>query len=478
MSEKKCKIYTFPNKFRVIYQHLNQSLPITSIQVFCKVGSILETEKVRGISHFVEHMCFKGTKKMVHLNEVFENYDEIGAYINAYTEKEFTCYTLKCSDTYVENSTHILADMMLNSTIPKKEFLKEQKVVVEENIRNINDDEWFFFDKLNAIFYDGSSFAYPIDSIDYHPNDTTLKYEHVREWYKYFYHPENMVFSISTNIPFSKIIRVLKTSFFVTNTTIKKRCKSESESESDIALQFPDLNLLPIQKHHSKRIRVELFKKKGLSTNFIGVGFRTCNNKNKDKYLLILLKHVLNELSGRLFLLLREKHGLTYRSSCIVEHKEHTGFFLIQAETDPHKTIYDDITTTTKKKGKPDGVLPIIIDLIRNLREKGITQEELNRFKGNVKGKYLMDLENIDNVTSYNGIEYILSPNDAVFQKDFVEYNDIYKQHIHNITLAQIREVINTYFVAENMIVYIMGKEPSHTYDHDYIQELVEKHFF
>jgi predicted Zn-dependent peptidase len=154
MSEKKYKLYTFPNKFRVIYQHLNQSLPITSIQVFCKVGSILETEKVRGISHFVEHMCFKGTKKMVHLNEVFENYDEIGAYINAYTEKEFTCYTLKCSDTYVENSTHILADMMLNSTIPKKEFLKEQKVVVEENIRNINDDEWFFFDKLNAIFLD------------------------------------------------------------------------------------------------------------------------------------------------------------------------------------------------------------------------------------------------------------------------------------------------------------------------------------
>ena len=466
------KIYTFPNNFRVIYQPLKQSLPITSIQVFCKVGSILETEKVRGISHFVEHMCFKGTKKMVHLNEVFENYDEIGAYINAYTEKEFTCYTLKCSDIYVENSTHILADMMLNSTIPKKEFIKEQKVVVEENIRNVNDNEWFFFDKLNAIFYNGSSFAYPIDSIEYHPNDTTLKYEHVQEWYKYFYHPENMVFSISTNIPFSKIIRILKTSFFVSNISKK--------SISNIALQSPNLSLLPIQQTQSpKKIRVELFKKKGMSTNFIGVGFRTCNNKNNDKYTLNLLKHVLNELSGRLFLLLREKHGLTYRSSCIVEYKEHTGFFLIHAETDPHKTIYDDPTTKKNgKSGKPDGVLPIIIDLIRNLREKGITQEELNRFKGNIKGKYLMDLENIDNVTGYNGIEYILSPNDTSFQTDFVEYNDIYKKHIHNITLEQIQEVIRKYFVVENMIVYILGKEPSHNYNHDYIQELVEKHYF
>jgi hypothetical protein len=89
-----------------------------------------------------------------------------------------------------------------------------------------------------------------------------------------------------------------------------------------------------------------------------------------------------------------------------------------------------------------------------------------------------MDLENIDNITSYNGIEYILSPNDTIFQNDFVEYNDVYKHHIHNITLKQIHEGIRKYFVVENMIVYIMGKEPSHTYHHDYIQELVEKHFF
>ena len=469
----KYKTHIFPNNFRVIYQPLTQSLPITSIQVFCKVGSILETENVRGISHFVEHMCFKGTKKMIHLNEVFTNYDEIGAYINAYTEKEFTCYTLKCSDIYVENSTHILADMMLNSTIPKKEFIKEQKVVVEENIRNVNDNEWFFFDKLSEIFYNGSSFAYPIDSIDYHPNNTTFKYKHLLEWYQYFYHPENMIFSISTNISFSKIINILETSFFVktsiNHNNTKKRC-----SIPDIALPFPDLHLLPIQQEErEQKIRLELFKKKGMSTNFVGVGFRTCDNKNKDKYTLILLKHVLNELSGRLFFLLREKHGLTYRSTCTIENKEHTGFFLIHAETDPHKTIYDD--PSTKKSGKsvkPDGVLPIIIDLIRDLREKGITSEELKRFKGNIKGKYLMDLENIDNITSYNGIEYTLS------QKDFVEYTDIYEKHIHNITLEQIHEVIHKYFVVENMIVYILGKEPGHTYHHNYIQKLVERHFF
>ena len=458
------KIHTFPNSFRVIYQKPKQALPITSINVFCKVGSILETESVRGICHFLEHMCFKGTKKIIQPNEIFKSYDKIGAYINAYTEKEYTCYTAKCADEYVENSIQILSDMMLNSTIPEKEFIKEQKVVVEENIRNINDNEWFLFDKLIAIFYGGSSYAYPIDSIEYHPNDTILKYKNVLDWYGYFYNPENMVFSITSNISFSKIIRILKTTDF-----IKMKSKTmKFKSEFTLALPFPNLNLLPIHNTNKKqnKIRVEIFNKKGMSTNFIGVGFRTCNNKHPNKYPLDLLNHLLNELSGRLFNLLREEHGLTYRSNCMVDNKEHSGYFLIYVETDPHKTIYDG-------KGKNSGVLPIIIQLLCDLRKNGITKEELDRFKGNMKGKYLMNLENVDNITNYNGIEYILSLSDDNFNREFIDYNDIYETHIDKITKEQIQQVINEYFVVENMVVYILGeKTPSLTL----VEKIVSKY--
>jgi predicted Zn-dependent peptidase len=445
--------YTFPNGFRVIYQKPKQSLPITSIHVFCKVGSNLETETVRGICHFLEHMCFKGTKKMIQPNEIFQKYDQIGAYINAYTEKEYTCYTGKCSDEYVENSIQILSDMILNSTILKKEFTKEQKVIVEENIRNMNDNEWLLFDKLHAIFYDGSSYAYPIDSIEYHPNDSILKYKDVLEWYHFFYHPENMVFSITSNISFSTIMHILKNTDFVKMKSKGKQIKSNLT----IALPFPNLQLLPISIN--KKIRIELFNKKGMSTNYIGVGFRTCNRTHPDKYPLDLLNHLLNELSGRLFTLLREKNGLTYRSNCIVEHKEHTGYFLIYVETDPHKTIYDESNSKESTKKKP-GVLPIIIQLLCDLRKNGITKTELDRFKGNMKGKHLMHLENIDNITSYNGIESILaSPTQT---NRFIDYNDIYETYIENITKEQIQNVINEYFVVENMIVYILGeKTPS-----------------
>lgn len=447
-------IHTFPNGFRVIYQKPKQSLPITSVHVFCNVGSILETEKVRGVCHFVEHMCFKGTKQILNSTQLFTTYDEIGAYLNAYTEKEYTCYTLKCADAYIENSIHMLGDMVLNSVFSKTECIKEQKVIVEENIRDINDDEWFFFDKIHAIIYNGSSFAEPIDSINYHPNANILKYEDVLQWYKWFYHPEKMVLSVTSNIPFSEIINILKKSYFVK--TKSRRSEKIPTIINEISLQYPILDLLPINTQQNK-IKIEIFKKKGMSTNFVGVGFRTCNKTKIDKYPLQLLNHVLNGLSGRLFTLLREKHGLTYRSDSVVEHKEHTGYFLIYAETDPQKTIHDGINSHSVSKNI--GVLPIIIQLIKDLKENGITDKELEIFKGNMKGKYLMNLEDIDNLTNYNGFEYLVSMNDDDFKEKFVDYNDIYDKYISKITKEQIQNIIDKYFIVNNMVVYILGEK-------------------
>ena len=101
---------------------------------------------------------------------------------------------------------------------------------------------------------------------------------------------------------------------------------------------------------------------------------------------------------------------------------------------------------------------------IVKLIKKGITKDELERFKGQMKGKYLMNLQDIDILTSYNGIEYILyhcessMQNNTSFQKDFVDYNDIYEKYIAPITKKQINEIIRRYFVVENQVIYILGE--------------------
>jgi predicted Zn-dependent peptidase len=135
----KPETYSWPNGFRVIYEKSHVSVNDTHIQVFCDVGSAYETDNLRGASHFIEHMCFKGTHKVPTTKELMVNYDRIGAYFNAYTEKRYTCYVLRCDDEYIENSLVIMSEMILNSRFDKKEFVKEQRVVVEENIRDSDD---------------------------------------------------------------------------------------------------------------------------------------------------------------------------------------------------------------------------------------------------------------------------------------------------------------------------------------------------
>ena len=129
------KRHMFENGFQVVYQKSEQSIPLTCIYVFCNVGSAFEIDGIRGASHLVEHMCFKGTQSHMKAHNLLVQYNKIGASFNAYTEKRFTTYTLTCDDNHVQNCTKLLSDMLLQSSFPKNEFAKEQHVVVEENIK-------------------------------------------------------------------------------------------------------------------------------------------------------------------------------------------------------------------------------------------------------------------------------------------------------------------------------------------------------
>ena len=117
-------IHQFPNGFRLVYQKSYNKIPVSHIYAFCDVGPVYETEDLRGASHIIEHMCFKGTNKIPKIKKLFKHYDRIGAYFNAYTDIRYTAYTLKCEDNYMDHSIQIMADMILNSKFNKKEFQK------------------------------------------------------------------------------------------------------------------------------------------------------------------------------------------------------------------------------------------------------------------------------------------------------------------------------------------------------------------
>ena len=432
------KHHTFDNGFQVVYQKSEQVIPLTCTHIFCNVGSAFEILPIQGVSHLVEHMCFKGTREHSKARNLLMEYNKIGAYFNAYTAKRYTTYTLTCDDNHIEYCMNLLSEMLMNSSFSKKEFYKEQQVVVEENIRTKDNNSYMLEKALDKLYFKGSSYENPIDIIDYHPTATYLKYEDVYQWYKWFYRPSNMVCSVVSNISFTQIIAFLKKSYFM---------NTELSHPSYIYL-YPTLSIEPINNHFI------YYKKKGIASTILHVGFRTCSSYSNDIYSITLLKHILNGFSGRLFTIFRTKRGLTYHSSAKSMYQEHTGYFNFHIETDPTKLI---------DNGKYIGVIPILIQLITDLIQNGVTAKEVEVAKGNFKGNMLIDLQSIDTLAEYNGISTILKHNE-------VSFNKVYDTHIKSITPQQIHKIINKYFIRDNLVVGIV-------YDHEIEKKKIERIF-
>lgn len=421
--------HTFDNGFRIIHEKPQSDLPITSIELFCDYGSAYEKDGVRGAAHFIEHMCFKGTQKIPNGKEIFTNYNKIGAYFNANTEKRYTRYIITCEDEYFNNCIYILSDMLMNSTFNKKEFEKERKVVVEENIRNEDDASNIISININKMLYDGSSYADEIDTLSFH-NAKTLKYDDVFEMYTMFYVPNRMVLSIVSNISYQKINDALKRTYFykapkICNFDYNKYQKITTFSKQD-------------------KIEYNIQSKKGLTTLHLSIGFRTCSYNSDDKYILNIISNIIGgNTSSRLFTMLRQDNGLTYSSSCYTKYHEHLGDLTIEIETDYHKILKD---------GNKKGILPLVIGMLNDLIKKGITENELTNTKTNIKGSMTLDLQNVATSSFHNGLDSLMGNHKQI------PYIDLYDKCYSSITKSQLNEMICKYFIKDNMSICLLGQ--------------------
>lgn len=437
------KQFEFPNGFRVIHEKPQTSIPMTSINILCEIGSAHEPDTLRGASHFIEHMCFKGTKKIPQSNKINSTYDNIGAYFNAFTDKQYTCYVLKCQDIFLTHSILVLSDMLMNSTFNKKEFEKEKRVVVEENILNSDNPVDILDENINKLIYNGSVYAYPIDSIHYHKSNT-LEYKEILDFYHKYYQPENLVFSIVSNMDFEEVLRILKKSYFMR----KKR-------QERIRKNVINLIILP-----QLETQYSLQTKKGIQTTYLTIAFRTCSQFSPDKYALMILKNIIggSMRTSRLFTILREQNGLTYSSRAYLNFYENMGDIQLYAEFNP---------TNLMKNNKHPGVLPLMIEILNDLVKNGITEKEFEISKNNLKGSMLMQMENIDTQCNYNGEEVLLYEN-----KNIVPYKKYYETYFENVTKKQVMDVIKKYLKRENMSISILSGE---NLDTNSIQKTCEK---
>ena len=424
-----------PNGLQIVYENPKNSNAITSVNLLCNIGNIHFPNRLHGVTHFIEHMCFKGTKENPDFIPVLLDFEESGAEYNGYSTPRYTAYTLKCPDVSLGKSLKNLSQEVLNSVFDKKKFKKEENVVIQENLGN-NDNPSILLSKMtNMLVYENTPFQYPTDDISYHKEP--FDYDEVVEIYKQQYVPSNMLLSIVSNVPFTKLLGMIKKTHFAKKSTVQPYVNGLSLHQ-----QMLPLLLRPPNRNGPK---YKIHKLAKLNAIYLALSFQTCSQYEvEDTYILNLIKNILcNSLVSRFTKVLRQKHGLVYNISASCEFNENGGDFTIVS-------IFDSASFI--KKNAPS-VLPILISELNKLTRNGVTSEEVTILKNNLKGHLALELENIDNRVKYNGSYFLLIGD----PDHFMPYPQLYDKHYAHLTRAQINACIRKYFCSERLCLSLVG---------------------
>lgn len=297
--------------FRVATSH-NPYVESVTVSVGVKVGSRNETKALNGISHFLEHMAFKGTetKNAQDIANIIEN---VGGYMNAYTSQEKTVYYIKVLKENLETAVEILADIMQNSTFDKDELETERGVILQELSASLDNPSDVIFDYFTeSCFGDtplGRTILGPAENI------SSFTRENFFEYIGANYHASNMVLSIAGNVEHEKAVDLASKYFTKLS---KGKCPTPEKG---------DYIGGSINKDNQE-----------LSQLQFAMGFKSGDIQSPDRYKLSILNKILGAgMSSRLFQEIREKRGLVYTISSFIESYADTGIFGIYAGTSPDK---------------------------------------------------------------------------------------------------------------------------------------------
>ncbi|WP_174735056.1 M16 family metallopeptidase [Mesobacillus harenae] len=382
------KKYTCQNGLRIVLEQIPHVRSV-AIGVWIGTGSRNETPVNNGISHFLEHMFFKGTKTRS-AREIAESFDSIGGQVNAFTSKEYTCYYAKVLDNHAPYALEVLADMFFNSTFDNEELNKEKNVVYEEIKMYEDTPDDIVHDLLSKAIYDDHSLGYPILGTE--KTLETFNGDKLREYMHETYTPENVVVSIAGNISESFIHDVEK--YFGTYEAGKKEQTFEKP------------------RFHG----TEVVRKKETEQAHLCLGYEGLQIGHEDVYSLIVLNNVLGgSMSSRLFQEVREQRGLAYSVFSYHSAYRDSGIVTIYGGTGSKQinVLFETIQETLAK-----------------LKEDGITVKELNNSKEQLKGSLMLSLESTNSRMSRNGKNELLlkkhrSLDEIVEQIDHVSKNSV-----------------------------------------------------
>jgi len=385
-----------------------------TLTVWVKTGSRRENLEKLGISHFLEHMVFKGSKKFPTMKMLFEIFDEMGAEHNAGTTKEWTNFYVKLPVFDIERGFEILSDVVLNPLLDAEEVEKEKKVIFEEMkmiedypARNIAD----IFEEL---IYSGNPLSWDIIGTQESMNKITR--DDFLEYRKKHYFAENILITVAGGISQKDILSL--TNKYFSEIPKGKTFKGETFQSGQNQPQF------------------RLKNKKTDQAHFI-LGFLSEGRDYKNKYSQSVLATLLaGGASSRLFTEVREKRGLAYAVGGSMDRYSDAGYFNVYVGSDPAKS---------------EEAVSVVLDQCYGLAsgKYKVLEPELNKVKGYIKGHIALSLEDSENVNDFFAEQ-------IMFDKKVYTPEELFKK-VDEVTIEMVLSEAKKLFVKEKLNLAVIG---------------------
>lgn len=410
----------------VVYEIHNN--PIVTIDTWIKTGSINEDDQNNGISHFLEHLFFKGTKTHP-TGEMDRILESKGAIVNAATSKDFTHYYITLPSEDFDTALELHSDMLLNPQIPRKELEQERKVVIEEISKDLNNPSRKVYNNLNQLMY--THHPYKRQVIGNAENVGTMRREEILEYFNKYYSPSNMITLIIGDVDTAKTIEKVQQYF---NQPYEKTAGKSFGKEHQIQTQRRNTEYTDTQ------------------SGYMMIGFRSADINSRQTFALDVLAQILGGgKSSRLYRDIKEQKGLAYSISAANVSFRDDGILYITANYTPYssekleKAIFDDIA---------------------KIQKYGITEEELQTAKNKIIQDTYYSRESTANIASELGYIMALTGSSNL-------YNN-YIDGIKKVTACDVQSAAQKYLGVNKSAVSIVlpesmknvkqKEEKTHTY--------------
>jgi predicted Zn-dependent peptidase len=403
------KMHVLDNGIKVLTEEIPHLLSI-SIGVWVKMGSRYEDEKNNGISHFIEHLLFKGTERRSAL-DIAKEIDSVGGVLNAFTGREYTCFYAKVLSKDLPLAVDLLADVYNNPLFDSEELSKEKGVILQE-IKMVEDTpDDLIHDRFAQYLWKDHPLGYPI--LGNVETVTSVTSDDVRIYFQQYHIPETVIISAAGNLKHEELLALVEKSFGKIPTDSPSRSLSTPTPNTGVVVAEKDLE----QVHFC-------------------LGTTSLPLASPDRYKSYLLNVILGGgMSSRLFQEIREKRGLAYSVYSYLNSYADTGSLVVYAGTSSDAT---------------NEVLSLIMKEFDKLKEGELDDGELLSAKEQLKGNMLLGLESSESKMSK------LAKEEIYFNR-YIDVEEIMSE-IDKVTLNDIGELARTFFLSNSLTLVALGK--------------------